>query len=200
MPEPRTPVDPGTIAHRLRRISGLLGGSAIFLLPWTVDLAVSLPHRYLTPHWNIVWSGFDALLLTVLAAAAIETIRRRRPAVPLMVAAATLLTCDAWFDVTTGWGTPDLSAALLNAAGVELPLAVYLLARARAAMLTALRITVAPQPPPQEPPSASGAGAVAAEGDSADDAATAEMKATAGRARSGLAAHVGAQVRGRMLI
>jgi hypothetical protein len=58
------------------------------------------------------------LLLTAVAAI------RGRPwlAIPA-TASGTLLVCDAWFDVLTARGTHEVTAALLEAVLVELPLA-----------------------------------------------------------------------------
>jgi hypothetical protein len=44
---------------------------------------------------------------------------------------ATLLCCDAWFDIILDWNTDDLTGALLTAAFAELPLAALLLYVAR---------------------------------------------------------------------
>jgi hypothetical protein len=51
---------------------------------------------------------------------------------------ATLLLCDAWFDISLDWGTPDETASILSAVFAEVPLAVYLFYAA----LRILRMTI----------------------------------------------------------
>ncbi len=36
------------------------------MLPWTGYLAYTLPSHYEARHWNVVWSGFDVVLMAVL--------------------------------------------------------------------------------------------------------------------------------------
>jgi hypothetical protein len=55
----------------------------------------------------------------------------RQILIMLAVSTATLLLCDAWFDIVLDWGTSDVWGSLASAAFVELPLAVFLLFRAR---------------------------------------------------------------------
>jgi hypothetical protein len=40
---------------------------------------------------------------------------------------ATLLLCDAWFDVVLSWGSAEQPTAILTAIGGEIPFAVFLL-------------------------------------------------------------------------
>ena len=104
---------------------------AAFLAPWTVGLAATLPAGYSTAHWNVAWAGFDAALAALAALTARAAWRRSRAEAPLLVALAALLSCDAWFDVTTSLGTADGRVALLEAAFAELPLALAFALRAR---------------------------------------------------------------------
>jgi DNA-binding transcriptional ArsR family regulator len=105
-------------------------GAAVLLPPWIVYLAVSLPDQHDSEQWKLVWVGFDIALLGCLVAAGWLGVRRRRRAVPVLVATATLMLCDAWFDVTLGWHSPDWWTSVLMAGVVEVPLAVFLLVRA----------------------------------------------------------------------
>ena len=50
--------------------------------------------------------------------------------VPAALVTATLLVCDAWFDVTLDLGTPDIWWAVGSALLVELPLAFFFARRA----------------------------------------------------------------------
>src|SRR5256886_2968655 len=112
------------------RLLTLLVGAAVFLPPWIVYLAVSLPDQHDTGQWKLVWVGFDIALLGCLVATGWLGVRRRRRAVPVLVATATLMLCDAWFDVLLSWPGPDWWTSLLMAGLVEVPLAVFLLVRA----------------------------------------------------------------------
>ena len=102
--------------------------SAALLIPWTALLAVTLPGSYRAANWNTAWAGFDVALTLALAAAGLAAWRRHRLAQPLAVLAATLLGCDAWFDVTTASSATDLAVALTRALLLEVPLAAVLLA------------------------------------------------------------------------
>jgi hypothetical protein len=51
--------------------------------------------------------------------------------VPLMLVTATLLCCDAWFDVTLSWGSSEAAASVTDALLIELPIAVLMVAGAR---------------------------------------------------------------------
>jgi hypothetical protein len=98
----------------------------VAFLGWITVLAVTLPTRYDANHWNVAWVGFDAMLLISLLTAAWSVGRRRTWApTPLMVSAV-LLTCDAWFDVTTASGGTATLVSVGFAVGVELPSAACL--------------------------------------------------------------------------
>jgi hypothetical protein len=76
------------------------------LIPWTAFLAVTLHGRFEARHWDIAWVGFDAVLIVVFAYTAWAAWFRRQILVAAALVAATLLVCDAWFDVTMSLGTP----------------------------------------------------------------------------------------------
>src|SRR2546421_1233514 len=96
---------------RLRRSRGrllaLLVGAAVVLPPWIVYLAMSLPDQHDSEQWKLVWVGFDVALLACLVAAGWLGARRRRGAVPVLVATARLMLCDAWLDVMLSWHAAD---------------------------------------------------------------------------------------------
>ncbi len=95
---------------------------SVALIPWTVYLGLSLPARAESPHYNIAWAGFDALLLVVLGASGYFALRRSRYLAVTAAAAATLLVVDAWFDIMTSPKDQIMQAVFL-AVAVELPLA-----------------------------------------------------------------------------
>lgn len=111
---------------RRRAVALLALLSAAVLVPWTAGLASLLPSTYLVTNWSLTWVGFDVALLLALGAAGVASLRRHPAAPGLLAVAASLLLCDAWFDVTTAASTSDLVASAAAALLVELPLAVLL--------------------------------------------------------------------------
>ncbi|WP_256788461.1 hypothetical protein [Frankia sp. AvcI1] len=124
-----------TMTHprRVRRqaMLALLVASVVWLLPWTIYLGRSLPDQHDTHQWRLAWTGFDAVLLGSFAGSAWLSWRRSRFGLPALTATATLMLCDAWFDVTLDWSTPDRWNSLLTAVLAEVPLAILLLLQAR---------------------------------------------------------------------
>jgi len=142
----------GPALRRRRRAMRTLGLSVVFLVPWTVYLAVALPDQFQARHWRVVWVGFDVMLLLSLLAAAVAMWLGRHIAVPCALVAATLLVCDAWFDVTLAWGTADVWESAASALLVELPLAGLLVWRARQALRLSVRLAWQRLGLPGEPP------------------------------------------------
>jgi hypothetical protein len=129
-------------ARRRRRLSlELLWACTIFLLPWSIYLMISLPRTYNARHYDVAWAGFDVLELLALGATAYFGLRRRQAIIGAALAAATMLVCDAWFDIALDLGTPGIWGALAAAAFVELPLAGFLIHRVAQLMrLTLVRL------------------------------------------------------------
>jgi hypothetical protein len=111
-------------AARPRRwVPVALGGFLVFIFPWTLYLAYSLPAEHVTPHWSLAWAGFD-LLEAAGAGATLLALLRRSPLLPVVAAATgALLLCDAWFDVVTSRPGGELAWSATTAALAELPLA-----------------------------------------------------------------------------
>ena len=101
------------------------------LAPWTVYLALTLPSGFRAHYWRLAWAGFDVLLLFAMASTAYLGWRRRQAVIAGAIATATLLICDAWFDIALDLGTRDVWTSLASAAFVELPLAAFFLRRAQ---------------------------------------------------------------------
>jgi hypothetical protein len=112
-----------------------LAGAAVFLVPWTVYLADTLPNHFRTAQWNLAWVGFDTALGCCFAVACWLGWHRHRAAVPMLAATATLLCCDAWFDVLLDWADPDRWTSVVMAVCAELPIAGVLLWRARTLLI-----------------------------------------------------------------
>lgn len=130
---------PTPLSQRRRRIliAACLGG-VLLLAVWIGVLEVTLPRYYRAGGWRAAWVGFDVGLLLVLAATAWAAWRRRQVLIACLMVLATLLCCDAWFDITLDWGTRGFMVSLLSALLVELPLAVVALIGAR----RLLRLTI----------------------------------------------------------
>jgi hypothetical protein len=105
---------------------------------WTGVLAVTLPRFYRAGGWRGAWVGFDIALLLAFAATGWAAWRRRQLLIICLVVLATLLCCDAWFDVVLDAHTKGFWLSLLTALIVELPLAAFAIIGAR----RLLRLTI----------------------------------------------------------
>jgi len=98
----------------------------ISLIPWTIDLGLSLPRTYVAANWRLLWTGFDIVLLACLSVAAWGLWKQRQVVVPASIITSVLLLCDAWFDLFTANGHRQLIASAATALFGELPLAAML--------------------------------------------------------------------------
>jgi hypothetical protein len=105
--------------------------SCVLLAAWIAVLAVTLPGFYHTGSWRGAWVGFDIGLLAAFAATGWAAWRRRQLLIICLVVLATLLLCDAWFDVVLDVKTPGFLTSLLSALLVEVPLAILAILMAR---------------------------------------------------------------------
>lgn len=130
----------GAARYEMRRTIVLATTLAccIGLAAWTGLLAVTLPHYYRAGGWRGAWVGFDIALLAAFAATAWAAWRRRQVLIICLVVLATLLCCDAWFDVVLDTHTRGFEVSLLSALLVELPLALLATVGAR----RLLRLTI----------------------------------------------------------
>jgi len=132
----------------------MLVGSCVFMIPWIIYLAVSLPVTFHARAWSAAWVGFDILLMGAITATGYAGWRRRHSVVPLSLVTATLLVCDAWFDVTLDWGDGwSMWESIATAVFLELPLAVFFASRARRIMRLTVRLAwlhagIESEPPP----------------------------------------------------
>jgi hypothetical protein len=121
--EPSTPVP--------RWVAPLFAIVGIGLVPWTIWIAYDLPQRHLDRHWDLAWGGFDAAMAGLLLATAFAAVRRSPWIQSTATAAATMLVCDAWFDMATASRGSEMAMAIATAVLLELPLAVICLWVAR---------------------------------------------------------------------
>jgi len=114
-----------------RWVAPLFAVLGIGLVPWTVWIAYELPQRHLARHWDVAWGGFDAAMAGLLLATAFAAVRRSLWIQSTATAAATMLACDAWFDMATASRGSEEAMAIATAILIELPLAVLCLWVAR---------------------------------------------------------------------
>ncbi|MYS19664.1 hypothetical protein GA0115240_111422, partial [Streptomyces sp. DvalAA-14] len=93
--------------------------------------SASLPSHHEVRQWRLAWVGFDGALVASIGVTALCAWRRLQIFVPWAVVTATLLCCDAWFDIVLDWSSGGLTGSVLTAALAELPLAALLLYAAR---------------------------------------------------------------------
>jgi hypothetical protein len=115
-----------------RWVVPLFAVGGLLLVPWVVLLAFTLPSQHRAAHWAIAWVGFDVLLALLLLTVAVTAWRGSPWLEGAATATATLLVVDAWFDVLTSSTHEELAVALVEAALVEIPLALVCLLLARA--------------------------------------------------------------------
>ena len=96
---------------------------ALFLLPWTVWLTVTLPATHTAQHWRAAWVGFDTAEILAFGATAVGIYRRAAWVEVTASVAGTLLLADAWFDVLLSGGDESIWVAVAQAVFAEVPLA-----------------------------------------------------------------------------
>lgn len=126
--------DPAAASGGNRRRAILLGlaiACCVVLAAWIGLLAATLPRYYRTGGWRGAWVGFDVGLLIAFAATGWAAWQRRQVLIVCLVVLATLLCCDAWFDVVLDARTSGFLLSLLSALLIELPLAAAAILGAR---------------------------------------------------------------------
>jgi len=103
----------------------------LLLAAWIGVLAATLPRYYRAGDWRGAWVGFDIALLATFAVSGWAAWRRRQILIICLVVLATLLCCDAWFDVVLDARTSGFEVSLLSAILIELPLAAVAIQGAR---------------------------------------------------------------------
>ena len=132
--DPDTTTNPAApVVPRMRRwLAPLFFLAGIALVPWTVYLAATLPGRHLqTGYYALAWAGFDIALAVLLTATGYGLMRQKLWVQSTATAAATMLVCDAWFDILSAKDSRERLVAVLLALAVELPTAALCLLIAR---------------------------------------------------------------------
>jgi len=124
------PADPAS-ERRRKLLLAFIVICCMALAAWTGLLAATLPRYYRAGGWRGAWVGFDIAELAAFAAVGWASWRRRQILVVCLVVLATLLCCDAWFDVLLDARTSGFWLSLASALLVELPLAAVAILGAR---------------------------------------------------------------------
>jgi len=122
-----------------RRRKILLAGiivCCVVLAVWIGVLAVTLPRYYRAGGWRGAWVGFDLAELCAFVVTGWAAWKRRQVLIICLVVLATLLCCDAWFDVVLNARTKGFLFSLLSALLIELPLAAGAILLARRLLRT----------------------------------------------------------------
>ena len=117
----------------------LIIAGCVLLAAWIGYLAVSLPAFYRAGSWRGAWVGFDLAELVVFATTGWAAWKRRQILIICLIVLATLLLCDAWFDVVLDARTAGFVSSLLSALLIEVPIAVIAMLVAR----RLLKLTIA---------------------------------------------------------
>jgi hypothetical protein len=121
--EKAEPAADGTVRRRRMVALAAIIVCCVILAAWIGVLAVTLPRYYRSGGWRGAWVGFDLAELAAFAATGWAAWRRRQVLIICLVVLATLLCCDAWFDVVLDARTSGFELSLLSAVVIELPLA-----------------------------------------------------------------------------
>jgi hypothetical protein len=131
-PEPVEKHEP-PIAPRVRGwLAPLFFLAGLGLVPWTLYLFATLPGRHLqTGYYDLAWGGFDLALASLFVATGVGLLRRRLWVQSTATATATMLLCDAWFDVLSSRSGDERLFAMVLTVTAELPAAALCLLVAR---------------------------------------------------------------------
>jgi hypothetical protein len=122
----------GIYLARGRRFGALVSVAACTVLAgWIIVLLLTLHRSFHAQHWRGAWVGFDLLLLLAFAATGWAFWRGRQVVIACLIVTATLLCCDAWFDVFLDLGSSDVWVSVASAVLVELPMAILMFNAAR---------------------------------------------------------------------
>jgi hypothetical protein len=122
----------GIYLTRSRRLGVLVSIAACTVLAvWIIVLSLTLHRSFHAQHWKGAWLGFDLILLAAFAVTGWAFWRGRQMVIACLLVTATLLCCDAWFDVLLDLGSSDVWLSVASAVLVELPMAFLMFNAAR---------------------------------------------------------------------
>jgi hypothetical protein len=137
---------------RRRRLGAIVSVIACaVLVGWIIVLALTLHRGFHAHHWKGAWVGFDLLELLGFAATAWAFWRGRQIVIACLLVTATLLCCDAWFDVILDLGTDEVWQSVASALVIELPLAFLMFRAARRLIRLSALVAVGESDEPGQP-------------------------------------------------
>jgi hypothetical protein len=119
------------VARRHKAGTLFFAVACLLLAAWTIVLALTLHRHFTATHWRLAWVGFDIVELIAFAVTGWAFWRGRQIVIAGLLVTATLLCCDAWFDVVLDLRTTDMWVSVASAVLIELPLAFLMLNAAR---------------------------------------------------------------------
>jgi hypothetical protein len=123
------------------------------LVGWIIVLLFTLHRSFHSHYWRSAWVGFDLVLLFGFAATGWAFWRGRQIVIACLLVTATLLCCDAWFDVILDLGTSGQWVSIASALVVELPIAFLMFAAARRLIRLSALVAVGGSAAGESPPS-----------------------------------------------
>jgi hypothetical protein len=139
---------------RGRRLGALFSIVACtVLVGWIIVLLFTLHRSFHSHYWRAAWVGFDIVLLFCFAATGWAFWRGRQIVIACLLVTATLLCCDAWFDVILDLGTSGQWVSIATALVVELPIAFLMFAAARRLIRLSALVAVGGSAAGESPPS-----------------------------------------------
>jgi hypothetical protein len=123
------------------------------LVGWIIVLLFTLHRSFHSHYWRAAWVGFDIVLLFGFAATGWAFWRGRQIVVACLLVTASLLCCDAWFDVILDLGTSGQWVSIASALVVELPIAFLMFAAARRLIRLSALVAVGGSAAGESPPS-----------------------------------------------
>ena len=130
--EPAGNVPPPVVPRPRGWLAPLFFLAGFGLVPWTLYLFATLPSRHVQDrYYDLAWGGFDVALAALFVATGVGLIGRRLWVQSTATATATLLVCDAWFDVLSSSPGNERWLAIVLAVTAEVPTAVVCLAVAK---------------------------------------------------------------------
>lgn len=106
-----------------RSVGWILTVLGVLTLPWIAGLALELPSKAESAHYDVSWAGFDVLLCLLLLRTGWSALHDLEHVEITAAMTGALLIVDAWFDVMSASDSDQFLAALGMAVCVELPLA-----------------------------------------------------------------------------
>ena len=106
------------------------GAGVVAMMPWIIYLQDALPNEQSIDRWVLTWVGYDCFITALIITVVILALRKSAWLNLALVALATTLTIDAWFDIVTSNGSRETILAVALAIFFELPWAVLSLSMA----------------------------------------------------------------------